>query len=231
MSSQTPERDTADEKDKKDEKGGTREKEGGDRPRTRSRNRTRSRTRSVEGTTGSGSDEHGEAADQPNTDAKSSGASRRKGQGRGNQRKGGKGAGKGADKASEGKGPGNKGPGGKDGNKGSGGKNGNKGSGGKGSGKAGRSRSRRGRGRRSSEGVGFWGSSDKLPEARGDLRITDDASAVPRSLGPPPLPGHEAIAEHYFAAVYDRAVATAGALGAAGGLIDANTLFEELGED
>jgi predicted TIM-barrel enzyme len=53
---------------------------------------------------------------------------------------------------------------------------------------------------------------------------------VPRSLGPPPLPGHENAAEHYFAAVYDRAVTTAGALAAAGGLIDPDALADELGQ-
>jgi predicted TIM-barrel enzyme len=53
---------------------------------------------------------------------------------------------------------------------------------------------------------------------------------VPRSLGQPPLPGHQAIAEHYLEAVYDRAVTTAGALAAAGGLIDPDALAEELGQ-
>jgi hypothetical protein len=162
------------------------------------------------------------------------GGSGKGGSGKGGSGKGGGGQGQGRSKAPQGKGSDGKEQGagseGKDGKsgKGGGGKDGGqKGSGGKG----GRSRSRRGRGRRSSEGAGFWGSVEKLPEARDDLRITDDPSAVPRSLGPPPLPGHEVIAEHYFAAVYDRAVTTAGALGAAGGLIDANTLAEELGEE
>jgi hypothetical protein len=57
--------------------------------------------------------------------------------------------------------------------------------------------------------------------------MTDHPAAVPQSLGPPPLPGHESIAEHYFGVVYDRAVATAGALAAAGGLIDPDALAEE----
>lgn len=81
------------------------------------------------------------------------------------------------------------------------------------------------------KGVGFWGDADRLPDFEGTVRITDDPSAVPRSLGPPPLPGHEAIAQHYFTAVYDRAVATAGALAAAGGLIDPTALTEHDGED
>ena len=74
----------------------------------------------------------------------------------------------------------------------------------------------------------FWGDPDKLPSRGDDIRITDDPSAVPRSLGTPPLPGHEAIAQHYFRAIYDRAVTTAGALAAAGGLIDPETLAEEI---
>lgn len=57
--------------------------------------------------------------------------------------------------------------------------------------------------------------------------ITEDPAALPRSLGPPPLPGQETIAVHYFRAVYERAVGTAGALAAAGGLIDPDALIEE----
>ena len=68
--------------------------------------------------------------------------------------------------------------------------------------------------------AGFWGEAGLLPAMERDVRLTDDPAAVPRSLGPPPLPGHEAVAEHYFTVVYERAVATAGALAAAGGLID-----------
>jgi hypothetical protein len=75
--------------------------------------------------------------------------------------------------------------------------------------------------------AGFWGDQSKLPPARTDVRMTDHPAAVPQSLGPPPLPGHESIAEHYFGVVYDRAVATAGALAAAGGLIDPDALVEE----
>lgn len=75
--------------------------------------------------------------------------------------------------------------------------------------------------------AGFWGDQSKLPPARTDVRMTDHPAAVPQSLGPPPLPGHESIAEHYFGVVYDRAVATAGALAAAGGLIDPDALVDE----
>jgi hypothetical protein len=75
--------------------------------------------------------------------------------------------------------------------------------------------------------VAFWGDPASLPASQPDVRITDDPSAVPRSLGAPPLPGHEAIAEHYFRVVFERAVTTAGALAAAGGLIDPDALLED----
>ncbi len=73
----------------------------------------------------------------------------------------------------------------------------------------------------------FWGDPADLPSARSDVRITDRPAAVPKSLGPPPLPGHEAVSEHYFGVVYDRAVMTGGALAAAGGLIDPEDLTGE----
>ena len=78
--------------------------------------------------------------------------------------------------------------------------------------------------------VGFWGDTRKLPEARSDVRISTEAAVVPHSLGPPPLPGHETIAMHYFTAIYDRAVTLSGALAAAAGLIEPDDLIEELGE-
>jgi hypothetical protein len=99
--------------------------------------------------------------------------------------------------------------------------------------KGGRKRSnnnRRGKNRRPDvlqDAARFWGDPSLLPEARRDVSITDDAAAVSRSLGPPPLPGHEVIAEQYFGVVYDRAVTTAGLLAAAGGLIDAEDLVDE----
>lgn len=77
-------------------------------------------------------------------------------------------------------------------------------------------------------GAGFWGDPSVLPEPKTDLRITDDAPAVARSLGQPPLTGHEIIAEAYFAAVYDRAVTLAGALATAAGLLTPDELADEL---
>lgn len=74
--------------------------------------------------------------------------------------------------------------------------------------------------------AGFWGAPEFLPAMQRDVRITDAPAAVPRSLGLPPLPGHEAVAEHYFRVVYERAVGTAGALAAAGGLIDLDAVVD-----
>lgn len=88
-------------------------------------------------------------------------------------------------------------------------------------------RNRKRRSKPSYGGTGFWGDPAKLPDIPTDIRMTDDPAAVPRSLGTPPLPGHEQIAVHYFTAVYDRSVNTAGALAAAGGLIDPNALVDE----
>lgn len=91
-------------------------------------------------------------------------------------------------------------------------------------------RHNRGRRHHRTDGASFWGDPEKLPPAHTNVRMTTDPAAVPRSLGQPPLPGHQAIAEHYLEAVYDRAVTTAGALAAAGGLIDPEELAEELGQ-
>jgi hypothetical protein len=102
--------------------------------------------------------------------------------------------------------------------------------GGAGQARRGGSQRRRSRGKPTpqQDPVAFWGDPAALPDPQTDVRITDDPSAVPRSLGAPPLPGHEAIAEHYFRVVFERAVTTAGALAAAGGLIDPDALMDEL---
>lgn len=116
------------------------------------------------------------------------------------------------------------------GNRGSGGKGGRGNSGGN---TKKRNRARGNRNRRSGSrksGAGFWGDPTNLPEPQSDVRITDDPSAVARSLGPAPLPGHEQIAQKYFELVYDRAVTMAGALAAAGGLIDPDALADELSD-
>ena len=51
------------------------------------------------------------------------------------------------------------------------------------------------------------------------ISVTTDPTSTVRSLGKPPLAGRETVAEHYFEAVYQRAVAMAGALAAAGDLL------------
>lgn len=73
----------------------------------------------------------------------------------------------------------------------------------------------------------YWGDTDALPEPINDIRITDDPAAVVRSLGRPPLPGHEQAAEAYFTAVYGRAVGLASALAAAAELIEPEELLED----
>ena len=67
----------------------------------------------------------------------------------------------------------------------------------------------------------FWeGGSAAADEPVSLVRSPDDPAAMIRSLGPPPLPGRETIAEHYFAAVFDKAARRAVALAAASGLMD-----------
>lgn len=85
---------------------------------------------------------------------------------------------------------------------------------------------RRGKGG-ANKGPEFWGDPATLPSAEGSVRIASDPSAVVRSLGRPPLQGHETIAEHYFDAVYDRAVTLASALAAAGNLIEPEELLAD----
>jgi hypothetical protein len=66
----------------------------------------------------------------------------------------------------------------------------------------------------------FWEGTDAGDEPVALVRAPDDPSAMIRSLGPPPLPGRETIAEHYFAAAFDKAARRAVALAAASGLMD-----------
>jgi hypothetical protein len=66
----------------------------------------------------------------------------------------------------------------------------------------------------------FWDGGGSGDEPVALVRAPEDASAMIRSLGPPPLPGRETIAEHYFAAAYDKAARRAVALAAASGLMD-----------
>ena len=66
----------------------------------------------------------------------------------------------------------------------------------------------------------FWNGSGAEDEPVVLVRSPEDPAAMVRSLGPPPLPGRETIAEHYFTATYDKAARRARALAAANGLLD-----------
>lgn len=66
----------------------------------------------------------------------------------------------------------------------------------------------------------FWG--DEIPVVAKSVRPSPEPAAMVHSLGPPPLAGHETAAGHYFTAVYDKAVMLAGALAAAGGLLESD---------
>jgi hypothetical protein len=67
----------------------------------------------------------------------------------------------------------------------------------------------------------FWGRIDDGDDAEPPvaIRAVDDPTVLVRSLGAPPLPGHETAAEHYFDAVYEKAANLAVALAAASGLL------------
>lgn len=71
----------------------------------------------------------------------------------------------------------------------------------------------------------FWGDPAALPSVA-DVRvnITTNPVAVVKSLGRPPLSGQQNASEHYFTAVYERAVNLGAALAAAGDLIEAEDL-------
>ncbi len=73
----------------------------------------------------------------------------------------------------------------------------------------------------------FWGDAETVPRPEHNLRIAKDTSAVVRSLGRPPMGGQDTLAEHYFVAVYDRAVTLASALAAAGDLIEPEELLAD----
>ena len=64
----------------------------------------------------------------------------------------------------------------------------------------------------------FWGSAEKLPAVE-EVTVSTDPSAVVRSLGRPPFPGHEAVSEYYLRAVYDNTAKLAEVLATAGDLL------------
>ena len=84
----------------------------------------------------------------------------------------------------------------------------------------GQGRRKQGRGRRPKhKGVDIWRPVPILPDPE-PIRPSNDPTAVLRSLGDPPLPGQGAVAEHYLAAVVERAAVLATALAASAGLLD-----------
>ncbi len=108
---------------------------------------------------------------------------------------------------------------------GNGGGNPNGGGGGRQSDKGRNTRRRKGPRKKKIDPRVFWGDPEQLAEL-GSQRamITARPSAVIQSLGRPPLSGQQNAAEHYFVAVYDRAVNLAAALAAAGNLIEPEDL-------
>ena len=72
--------------------------------------------------------------------------------------------------------------------------------------------------RRPAAGGDFWGTVD-TEEVPQPITPSGDPAGMVTSLGPPPIPGHETAAQHYFDAVYTKAAALAVALAAAGGLL------------
>ncbi|MEA3020549.1 MAG: hypothetical protein QOI47_2073 [Actinomycetota bacterium] len=64
----------------------------------------------------------------------------------------------------------------------------------------------------------LWRPVPQLPEPE-PITPAADPTALLRSLGAPPLPGQGAVAEHYLAAVVERAAGLATALAAAAGLL------------
>lgn len=82
-----------------------------------------------------------------------------------------------------------------------------------------RSSSRRRRSKKSTPtAAGLWRPVPQLPEPEPIVRA-EDPTVLLRSLGDPPLHGQGAVAEHYLAAVVERAADVATALAAAAGLL------------
>jgi hypothetical protein len=78
---------------------------------------------------------------------------------------------------------------------------------------------RRRSGRPATSQPGFWGWPDRPPEAPAPVRATPDPSAVPRSLGDPPLRANPSATQRHLALVYEEAVRAATALAAANNLL------------
>ncbi len=68
----------------------------------------------------------------------------------------------------------------------------------------------------------LWRNVPPLPDPAPIVPVRDP-TAMLRSLGDPPLQGQNAVAQHYLAAVVERAAGLATALAAAAGLLSAPT--------
>ena len=68
----------------------------------------------------------------------------------------------------------------------------------------------------------FWRSAPEPPEPP-DIVPSSDPTALLRSMGPPPLPGQQAVALPYLEAVVQRAAILATALAASADLLDPGT--------
>ena len=80
-----------------------------------------------------------------------------------------------------------------------------------------RSKNNRRRNKRK-KSVDLWRPVPMLPDPR-PISVQGDPTTLVRSLGNPPLPGQHRVAEHYLAAVAERASGMAEALAAASGLL------------
>jgi hypothetical protein len=67
----------------------------------------------------------------------------------------------------------------------------------------------------------YWGRPAE-PSAPDLILPSPDPAALVRSLGPPPLAGHDQAAKIFFEAVYEKSVGIAVALSAANDLLDTN---------
>jgi hypothetical protein len=67
---------------------------------------------------------------------------------------------------------------------------------------------------RGSSSAEFWGNPAANEADAPRIAKPDDVTPLISSLGSPPLPGRETIAQHYFTTVYDKAAQMAAALAA-----------------
>jgi hypothetical protein len=82
-------------------------------------------------------------------------------------------------------------------------------------------RRRHGNAVRATEQRDFWvgGVDEDGDDIAEPITRAEEPAAMIMSLGPAPLPGRETIAEHYFAAIYDRAATLASAVAASANLL------------